>query len=171
MADNSLTIRLAADRDIPAVIDIYADARRYMAENGNPNQWTGGYPDTDQVQSDLNNNNLYVCSDSCNNIVGVFCYFEGIEPDYQNIYQGGWLTEGPYGVIHRIAVGAHQKGIASACLSYAFSRCGNLRIDTHRDNLPMQRTLAKNGFTPCGIIYTKYGGERIAYQKTQKGNG
>lgn len=165
MDETSLHIRPAKPEDISAIEVIYADARRYMAENGNPNQWTDGYPNIDQVQSDLNNGNLYVCYDSYNTIVGVFCFFVGIEPDYLRIYEGSWLAEGPYGVIHRIAVGAHQRGVASACLSYAFSRCGNLRIDTHRDNIPMQKTLARNGFTPCGIIYTRSGSERIAFQK------
>lgn len=171
MTENALHIRHAKPEDIGDIETIYANARRYMAENGNPNQWVNGYPDIVQVREDLDNGNLYVCVGSDDTIVGVFCYFQGVEPDYLKIYQGSWLADGPYGVIHRIAVGAHQKGVASACIAYAFSRCGNLRIDTHRDNLPMQRTLARNGFTPCGIIYTKYGGERIAFQKTQKGNG
>lgn len=165
MDETSLHIRPAKPEDISAIEVIYADARRYMAENGNPNQWTDGYPGIDQIQSDLRKENLYVCVDPDGVIVGVFCFFVGEEPDYLRIYAGNWLSDGPYGVIHRIAVGAHQRGVASACLGYAFSRCGNLRIDTHRDNLPMQKTLVKNGFTPCGIIYTRNGGERIAFQK------
>lgn len=171
MSEQGLHIRPAVPQDISTIEPIYADARRYMAENGNPNQWVDGYPNTAQIQSDLQNGNLYVCTGAENTIVGVFCFFVGIEPDYLRIYEGSWLAEGPYGVIHRIAVGAHQRGVASFCLAYAFDQCGNLRIDTHRDNIPMQKTLAKNGFIPCGIIYTRNGSERIAFQKTEKGNG
>ena len=59
------------------------------------------------------------------------------------------------------------KGAASFCLNWAFEQCGNLKIDTHRDNRIMQHLLDKNGFTYCGIIYTDDGSERMAYQKAE----
>lgn len=160
-----LSIRPAAKQDFPRILEIYAQARQFMAANGNPTQWGTNYPQPDLVQEDLENRNLYVCVDG-DRIVGVFCYFQGIDEDYLEIYEGSWLSNEPYGVMHRLAVGAHSRGIAAFCFSYAYNRCRNLRIDTHRDNLPMQRALAKNGFQRCGIIRSRYGGERIAYQKT-----
>ena len=43
-----------------------------------------------------------------------------------------------------------------------------MRIDTHAENLPMQRALEKAGFTPCGMIYLIGGREdgdpRLAYE-------
>ncbi|HNZ83431.1 MAG TPA: GNAT family N-acetyltransferase, partial [Sedimentibacter sp.] len=48
---------------------------------------------------------------------------------------------------------------------WCFEKCRNLKIDTHRDNIPMQNLLNKNGFIRCGIIYLENGDERIAYQK------
>jgi hypothetical protein len=45
---------------------------------------------------------------------------------------------------------------------------GNIRIDTHRDNVPMLSLLDKSGFERCGIIYLKNGDERIAFQKIKK---
>lgn len=159
-----LTIRPAAEADLPQILNIYAAARRFMAESGNPNQWTGGYPDETVVRGDLAHNQLYVCTDG-DSVLGVFCYFQGIEPDYLKVYDGAWLQNGPYGVVHRIAVTSKCRGIASFCLNYAFSRCSDLRIDTHRDNLPMQRTLTKNGFVYCGTVHCSHGGERLAYQR------
>ena len=47
----------------------------------------------------------------------------------------------------------------------AFSQCGNLKIDTHENNVVMQNLLKKNGFTYCGRIYVDDGGERLAFQK------
>ena len=114
---------------------------------------------------DIQKDQLYVCCDG-NEILGVFCYFEGVDPTYVHIYRGEWLNPLPYGVLHRIAVAAHRRGVASFCFDYCFGRCKNLKIDTHRDNLPMQRSLAKNGFTQCGIIYLASGDERLAYQKS-----
>lgn len=41
----------------------------------------------------------------------------------------------------------------------------SIRVDTHRDNISMQKMLLKNGFKYCGIIYLKDGSERLAYDK------
>lgn len=161
----NLTIRRAIPTDLPAILAIYESARQFMAENGNPDQWGNGYPDEAVVREDLEQEQLYVCTDG-GTIAGAFCYFEGVEPDYLEIFDGCWPNKEPYGVVHRLAVGGKRRGIASFCLEYAFSRCGNLRIDTHRNNIPMQRTLTKNGFQLCGIVHCQHGGDRIAYQKT-----
>lgn len=50
----------------------------------------------------------------------------------------------------------------------ALAQCGNIRIDTHRNNIPMQKTLIKNGYRVCGTIYLENGDERIAFQKEQE---
>ena len=58
---------------------------------------------------------------------------------------------------------------AAFCLEWCLARCGNIRIDTHRDNQPMQRLLARLGYTFCGLIDLKNGrGERLAYQKRSR---
>ena len=160
-----MQIRRATAADLQTVLKIYSQARAYMKANGNPNQWGDTYPPHSLVQQDLAQNHLYVCEEA-NEILGVFCYFEGIDPTYERIYEGEWLNKLPYGVLHRIATVAHGKGVAATCFAYCFHRCGNLKIDTHRDNLPMQRALSKNGFSRCGIIYLESGDERIAYQKS-----
>lgn len=36
---NQYTIRHAVDSDKERICEIYAFARKFMAENGNPNQW------------------------------------------------------------------------------------------------------------------------------------
>ena len=97
--------------------------------------------------------------------LGVFCYFEGTDPTYTKIYDGKWIDENHVGVIHRVAVALHRKGVASFCYDYCFNISKNVRIDTHRDNIPMQRSLIKNGFKYCGIIHLLNGDERLAYQK------
>ena len=159
-------IRQATEADLEQIREIYSQARVFMAASGNPTQWTDGYPQENVIRSDLSQGHLFVYEQD-NRVLGVFCYFEGVEPDYAQIHDGTWIRDGAYGVVHRIAVASGSKGIGAACLNDAFSRCGNLRIDTHRNNLPMQRLLAKTGFQYCGIIYlTKDGSERLAYQKT-----
>ena len=102
-----------------------------------------------------------------NEIIGAFFFKIGIDPTYVNIHDGEWINDNEYGVIHRIAVKYHGRGIADYIYKQCFKQIQNLKIDTHRDNIPMQKSLTKNGFKRCGIIYLESGDERIAYQKAE----
>ena len=160
-----MKIQRAAPAQLPQILKIYEAARAYMREQGNPEQWKDGYPEEALITSDIERGNLYLCCEG-EELLGVFYYAEEDDPTYRYI-EGNWLNADPYGVVHRIAVASHKKGVASFCFAYAFSRCRNLKIDTHKDNLPMQRALAKNGFVPCGVIYLENGEARLAFQKTE----
>lgn len=158
-------IEKATTTDLDAILKIYAQARAFMQAHGNPRQWKADYPGKELILTDIQQGNCYVYKE--NGIIwGVFSFFLQPDPTYNHIYRGKWRNDDPYGVVHRLAVGVHGRGIAGAFLEYAFSQCPNLRIDTHRDNLPMQRLLAKQGFHPCGIIYLENGDERLAYHKS-----
>ena len=94
------------------------------------------------------------------------------EPTYAEIKGRGWQNENRYAVVHRIAVAdeCRRKGIAREILHYAEELSAeqgvtDIRIDTHRDNAPMQHTLKKLGFCYCGIIHLENGEERLAYHK------
>lgn len=160
-------IEQATELDMPAILALYKQARTFMREQGNPNQWKDNYPGEKLILADIQQGNCYVCKENCV-ILGVFSFFQQPDPTYAHIYQGKWCNDDPYGVVHRLAVSVHRKGIAGACLEYAFSQCRNLRIDTHHDNLPMQRLLEKQGFHLCGIIFLESGDKRLAYQKTSE---
>lgn len=161
----SYTIRPAEFSDLPRILEVYSEAREFMRENGNPTQWGTGHPAESILQDDIPKRQLYVYTES-GEILAVFAYIQGIDPTYVHIYEGQWPSDAPYGVIHRMAVAARGKGVASHCFNWALAQCPELRIDTHRDNAPMQRALRKNGFQYCGIIYLPNGDERIAFQKT-----
>ncbi|SHJ51071.1 hypothetical protein SAMN02745751_02734 [Dethiosulfatibacter aminovorans DSM 17477] len=160
-----MEIRKTKMEDLNEVMEIYSRARQYMKDNGNPNQWVNGYPPEEVVREDILSGASYLCIEE-DKTAAVF-YFDpqAEDPDYKEIFDGKWLNDEPYGVIHRIAVALHKKGVASYCLDWSLNQCGNLKIDTHRDNLPMQAMLEKKGFVQCGIIYTRDGSERLAYQK------
>ena len=161
-----MEIRLAEKHELCEILSIYDSARIFMKESGNPNQWAGKYPDEETVTRDIEQKKLHVCTED-GEIFAVFFYDEGEDPTYKVIYDGEWLNDRPYGVVHRIAVSdkARGKGVAKVCFDYAYSKCGNVKIDTHRDNIPTQKSLVKNGFTCCGIIYLANGDERVAYQR------
>lgn len=162
----SYQIRNATMDDLQEILQIYAQAREFMRQSGNPHQWSGNHPKEEILRQDIAAQKLHVCVEN-DQILGVFYYTQGIDPTYLQIYNGNWLNDEPYGVIHRIAVGVHGKGVAAFCFQWALEQCPQLRIDTHKDNIPMQKSLAKQGFIKCGIIYLQNGDERIAYHKVK----
>ena len=97
-------------------------------------------------------------------IVAYFALLPSPEPTY-DVIDGAWLTDEPYGVIHRMASYPEVHGIFSTIIDFAASRYAHLRIDTHRDNRIMQHLIEKHGFTYCGIIWLLDGTERLAYER------
>lgn len=156
-------IEKATLSQLPAIMAIYERARVFMAQSGNPDQWGTAYPPEEMIRQDIVTGKCYVNLEE-QTIRAVFYFAIEEDPTYGYI-EGTWLNDAPYGVIHRIAVGESGRGAAAECFRFAYSKCPNLRIDTHEKNIPMQRCLAKNGFTRCGIIYLEDGDPRIAYQK------
>lgn len=157
-------IRTARSSDWQDIMDIYANARRFMREAGNPTQWGNTFPPEELIREDIRLGRGYVCEID-GRVQGVFAMIPGEDPTYRFIL-GSWLNDRPYCAVHRVANRGEVKGVASQILTWAFEQCGNIRIDTHDDNLPMQRVLEKNGFVKCGRIWIEDGTPRIAYQKT-----
>ena len=157
-------IRQTILEDLDKIMEIYDSARNHMRKNGNLNQWSDGYPSIELIKQDILDKKSYVCVEG-NQIVGVFYFNIGPDPTYLTIYQGSWINDELYGVVHRIASASRKRGVASYCMNWSLAKCPNIRIDTHIDNSIMQKFLAKLDFTKCGIIYLEDGAERIAYQK------
>lgn len=162
-----LTIKPAKEIQVDQIMKLYARARTFMAEHGNPAQWPSSYPPEDLIKYDIQEQHLFVCMAEAK-IVAVFYYCMGEDPDYREIREGAWLNEDVYGVVHRITSDGTVPGAGSFCLEWAWNQCHNLKIDTHRDNRIMQNLLKKNGFQYCGLIRGRDGGERLAYQKVSE---
>ena len=161
-----MILRPATERDVAAAAEIYDMARGFMKGAGNPTQWAGVYPSGADVIEGIGCGESFVVEED-GEIVATLQFRIGREPCYDNIYGGSWKNGPPYAVIHRIAVKHHGRGIVDFCFSECFRLCPNLKIDTHRDNIPMQRVLARAGFEYCGIIRLENGEERLAFQKTE----
>ena len=156
-------IRKAGPGDMPRALEIYAYARRFMAEHGDPHQWRDTHPKEEQLWEDIGRGDLYVIEDGgC--VHGVFAFLLREDPTYARIYEGSWHDDRPYGTIHRIA-GDGSGGILHACVGHCERVIGYLRIDTHHDNIVMQNAVRKEGFRECGIIYIADGTPRIAYDR------
>ncbi len=165
-----MIIRKAKPEDLSRMMEIYAHARSYMAEHGNPNQWgPTHWPPESLIRKDIQGGNSYVCLNDEGQVAGTFFFVQGseIEPTYRKITDGCWLDDSPYGVVHRIASDGSGKGIGMFCLDWAYQQCGHLRIDTHSDNLVMQNLLKKAGFVHCGTIYVEEDNyPRMAFEKS-----
>lgn len=167
-----LEIRKAEEKDIGRMMEIYAIARSFMAQHGNPNQWgPTNWPPETLIREDIRGGHSYVCTDEAGRIAGTFFFTQGrdIEPTYQEITDGAWLDDSDYGVVHRIAADGSVPGTGTFCLEWAYRQCGHLRIDTHGDNRVMQGLLKKLGFVHCGTIYVREDHDpRLAYEKTER---
>ena len=159
-----MLIRKTVEADLEQIGKIYENAKRFMRETGNLEQWNSPKPNADTAREDMQNGVGYVLEDN-GEILAVFMFSTKPDPTYDIVYGGAWLYDGPYGVIHRIAVKTQGVGLFGVCIDYCLKHCKSLRIDTHKDNAPMQRALLKRGFKYCGIIHLLNGDERLAYQK------
>lgn len=163
----NMLIRPAAAEDLPRVLMIYANARKFMAEHGNPRQWNTSWPPERLLREDIRAGRLFV-AESEKTIAGVFVYLQGvdIDPTYRKIENGSWGSNAEYGVVHRLASSGEVPGTGAACLDWAYEHCHHLRVDTHGDNVVMQRLLQKLGFVQRGVIYVEEDNDpRLAYDK------
>lgn len=165
-----MKIRKSRETDLARMMEIYAQARRFMAEHGNPKQWGAtNWPPQALIENDIRNGNSYVCINDAGEVIGTFFYVFGadVEPTYRNICEGAWLDASDYGVVHRIAADGSEKGIGQFCLNWVYDRCGHVRIDTHGDNAVMQGLLVKLGYKRTGTIYVEEDNDpRLAYEKS-----
>ena len=161
-----MEIRKTQPEDLERGLEIYARARAFMAESGNPTQWGTTHPPKAQLEEDITLRRLYVVKGE-GEILGVFYFCVEEDPTYAEIFEGSWQENSPYGVIHRIASDG-SGGIVKAAVEFALARISHLRIDTHADNRVMQRAVEKVGFTRRGIIYIADGTPRIAYDLVKK---
>ena len=166
-----MIIRKSDIQDLPRMQEIYAYARSFMAEHGNPNQWgPTNWPPEALLRQDIRDGHSYVCLDEDGRVIGTFFFIfgEDIEPTYRVIEDGAWQDDSPYGAVHRVASDGSRPGIGAFCINWAYEQCGHLRIDTHGDNVVMQNLLKKLGFTHCGTIHVEEDNyPRLAYEKME----
>ena len=137
----------------------------------NIDQWQNNYPNKKVISTDIEKEDSYVFIVD-DKIVGTVYFSFEKEETYTKIYDGDWLSDKAYGVIHRLAVDTNYQnsGIATKILDNIYQLCldnnvYSIKVDTHQDNIAMQKLLIKEGFIKCGIIYLKDGAKRLAYEK------
>ena len=125
-----MEFRKATMNDMPYIMNIFKQAQNYFKEN-NIDQWQNNYPSEAIIRRDINNNDSYVMVENEKIIATIYISFEEDE-DYKNIYEGKWISEGDYCVIHRIAVDKTYKGkgIFKNLIKQVEQMCINKNINT-----------------------------------------
>ena len=159
------TVRQATSADTETIMRLIDEGRQKMIAQGNTKQWTAGHPSPEVIEQDIARGNSYLICDG-NEALATFALVEGPDPTYAEIYDGEWLNDKPYYVVHRVASSPKAHGVLHIILDFASQHTDTLRIDTHEDNKTMQTLLRKNGFSYCGIIHLENGDSRLAFQKT-----
>lgn len=164
------TFRKTEIKDSDNVMKIIKQAQDYFKKN-HINQWQNNYPNSQSLKDDMANGYSYVLLKGEHIVATVAISFDG-EETYRCIYDGNWLSEGKYAVIHRLAVDNAYKGsgVSLEIINHVEKMCleksiNSMKIDTHEQNLPMQRFLQRNGFQYCGMIYLEDKSERMAFEK------
>lgn len=165
MKTMNYTFRHASIADLPVILWLRDQAREIMRSYGNVRQWPDGYPMREKFENDIEQGHSYVMMDAKGVMVGTFALIPGPDVTYKVIYDGQWLNDEPYYVIHRIASTPDSHGILDALLVFCEGQAPNIRIDTHADNIIMINGLKKRGYQYCGIIHLLNGDERLAFQK------
>ena len=104
----SYTIRKSTLADLPTILNLRDQAREIMRSYGNTFQWPDGYPRDDMFKKDIEVGGSHVMLDEEGRIVGTFAMLPSPEVTYNKIYNGQWLDDEPYHVIHRIASTQHS---------------------------------------------------------------
>lgn len=168
-----MEFRQAKISDLDQIVEIIELSKKYLKET-KVDQWQNGYPAKEDLRRDIESGNSYVLTNK-NEIVATTVISLDGESTYNSIFNGEWITNTEYIVMHRVAVHDKYKGkgIFKELIKEAESLALNkgifsIKIDTHRDNISMQRAVVKNNFKRCGIIYLEEGSERIAFEKVLK---
>lgn len=73
-----MIIRKSSMDEMETILDLYAKARQFMAEHGNPEQWGNSYPEPAMVKDDIEQGHSYICEQD-GRIVATFFYRNGAD--------------------------------------------------------------------------------------------
>ncbi|MCI2778905.1 GNAT family N-acetyltransferase [Clostridium perfringens] len=168
-----MEFRQAKISDLDQIVEIIELSKKYLKET-KVDQWQDGYPEKEDLRRDIESGNSYVLTNKDEIVATTVISLDG-ESTYNSIFNGEWITNEDYIVMHRVAVHDKYKGkgifkelIKEAEILALNKGISSIKIDTHRDNISMQRAVVKNDFKKCGIIYLEDGSERIAFEKVLK---
>ena len=156
-------IRTAIINDLEVIASLAKIVRSDMVSKG-LNQWVGDYPNIDNFRSDLDKGGLFVLVEA-DKIVGSCSILKENDIAYKEVVWNGKNAL----VIHRILIDPtyQGKGFGKEMVNFAYKKVLNegydsLKIDTHPDNIKMQKMLKGLNFEFRGYLASI---NRLAYEK------
>lgn len=107
----SFAFRKATEKDLKTATALIEQAKVFLRENG-VDQWQTGYPNEEAIAGDLQRGEGYVMEVD-GQVRGYACISFAGEPCYNEL-AGKWLSDLPYGVVHRMAIDDVCKGKGAA---------------------------------------------------------
>ncbi len=161
-------LKIVTENEVAAAMGFINEAKAFLKSQG-VDQWQQGYPNQAVIEQDIAEQKGYFLMDGDEPLAYMCVDFNG-EPAYNDL-NGNWLSDLPYGVVHRLAIGSKRRGCGLASISFQLAEklilehgFKSFRVDTDDDNKIMKHLLDKNGFTYCGTIWFDYS-TKIAYEK------
>ena len=149
-----MEFRQAKISDLDQIVEIIELSKKYLKET-KVDQWQDGYPAKEDLRRDIENRNSYVLTNKDEIVATTVISLDG-ESTYNSIFNGEWITNEDYIVMHRVAVHDKYKGkgifkeLIKEAESLALNKgISSIKIDTNRDNISMQRAVVKNDFKRC----------------------
>lgn len=170
----NLELVVAEIGDVEFALRSVRGAQERLARAG-IDQWQNGYPNRERLEEDVRLGiGRVLVADGQRVAYGVLTY-DG-ERAYDDLRGGEWLTSGAaYATIHRLCVAEEEvgKGYGRAFMECAereaAMRVASIRVDTHPDNLIMQRLISSLGYRYCGVV--EYESPRLAYELCLQAQG
>lgn len=164
--------RKTTEDDLTELMALIEEGIAFLKAQGSP-QWQNGYgPKDTQIKEDIAKGESYVLVKD-GKIAASAALVSGDDPVYNAITGAGWDGNGLYLSIHRVVVSSHFKGqklsakLLQALEVVALERgIVDLRIDTYKANIGMQKNIQAAGYQYKGEVTFPFpNGERLAFQK------
>ncbi len=150
-------IRLANLNDLDQIWELRIKTTQLLKQRA-IDQWQYHLPDKMTFISDIKASEFYVYEKD-DQIIGMIAIKEGVEPTYNQIFEGSWSFDKPYLTIHRLAVDSMYLGqqIAAKLIDFAHQlsidkHINYIRIDTHEKNVYAQRLFINFKYQLKGYI-------------------
>lgn len=165
-----LALRESVESDMAQLTGMLEDAIALLAMN-NIDQWQNGTISNEDLLDAIMHDQGFVWEQRDTKGIAGFCVLDTYDEPYENLAEGEWTVKGPYLSIHRFMVSKHLRGRKVTSQMFLdikkmgiVNNISSLRIDTHPDNVMMQKTLKRNGFVRTGLLYMPSGSPRYTYE-------
>lgn len=166
-----LALRQSVEGDMAQLTKMLEDAIALLALN-NVDQWQNGTISSKILLGAIMHDQGFVWEQRDTAGIAGFCVLDTYDQLYEEpLAEGKWTVEGPYLAIHRVMVSQHLRGRKVSTQMFLdikkmgiVNNIASLRIDTHPDNIIMQKTLKRNGFVRTGLLYMPSDSPRYTYE-------